>query len=91
MDAPRLQKCLPMQRCPGCRCVLEFPVQIPFRHPSMNWRAAVADLFPVCLECSWRMEDPFRQKCEEIAAEWWNIDRELQSLREESSTVGETA
>jgi|CXWL01.1.fsa_nt_gi hypothetical protein len=71
---------LPMERCPGCRCVLEFPIQIPFRHPSALWRAAVADSFPVCLDCSLRMEGDFRDHCETTAAEWWVMNQEIYLL-----------
>lgn len=98
MDTGERLTVLPMARCPGCRQLLQADaVQVEFRKPSIWWRATVADCYPLCLDCAPRLivhpvdgverarmeDDPFRDKVEMVAFEWWALNHELEWLRGE--------
>jgi len=76
---------LPMTRCPGCRAILDEEAvhTLDFGHESPNWRACVADAYPVCPRCYVESEadDILRQRCVRRALRWWEMDQLLKAYR----------
>jgi len=75
---------LPLTRCPGCRARLTEAVHtVDFGHPSVWWRAAVADGYPVCARCYIESEadDRLRERCVARALRWWEMNQTLRRFR----------
>jgi len=84
MQSPRSATVLPMHRCPVCRALLpEAAHAADFGHPSVWWRAAVADSYPLCPRCyvESELDDRLRERAVAGALRWWVMDQELQRYR----------
>jgi len=79
-----------MQRCPGCRVVLDDSAHtVDFGHSSPWWRAAVADGYPVCARCYVESEadDRLRERCVRRALAWWTMNDLLRRFRAAEAPV----
>ncbi len=82
---------LPMQRCPGCRALLDDSARpVSFEHPSKWWRMLVADSFPVCARCyvESEVDDRLRERCVRRALAWWVMDQALRRFRTADTPAG---